>query len=1119
MKKILFTLIFFCCTTHVFYAQQEDGVVSFAIPPGNSLKFNSFVINPTFSFVRQQSAYITLFNKTQWAGFEDAPKTYLLSYSGRFRENEGVGLGIFKQNEGVLSTTGILANFAHNIFLQEDSNLTFGINVSAYRSGLDQGKVISIPDPSLDNIPTNTLMTISPGINYGTAFLDFGLALNNLVTYNFKSGILKDDPNQGIEGHVMYTGYLDSYGFFDKSKFSGLLKTEVTKEKTIFSGSAMFTIPKGIWVQGGYHSVLGATAGFGLNITPKIALEYSYGVGLGDISQLGGSHIIVLAYKFKNTNFDYGDDEEEGALIEPAPVQKKVAAAPKADTKAVADAKLAQKAKIAEANKLKLAAAAKAKADAAAALALANKKPDPITKAKLNSDAKAKADAEASAAKLVADNKAKADAAAKLAAENKAKADAEAAAAKLAAEAKAKADAKAVTVKLSADNKAKADAEAAAAKLAADAKAKAAAEAAAAKLAADNKAKADAEAAAAKLAADNKAKADAEATAAKLAAENKAKADAEAAAAKLAAEAKAKADAKAAAVKLSADNKAKADAEAAAAKQAAETKAKADAEAAAAKLAADNKAKADAEAAAAKLAAETKAKADAEAAAAKLAAETKAKADAEAAAAKLAAETKAKADAEAAAAKLAAETKAKADAEAAAAKLAAETKAKADAEAAAAKLAAEAKAKADAEAAAAKLAVDNKAKADAEAAKLAAAAKAKADAEAAAAKLAADAKAKAEADAAAAKLAADNKAKADAEAAAAKLAAAAKAKADAEAAAAKLAADAKAKAEAEAKAAAQAEQDKIEAAAAAKLAVEALAKAKADAMPKDENGKAMDNLASIVESSKRKQQQLLSRLDASVANKEKALREMREENDLSDQGIVKNTVEFKSTAGENAELESIRAQIAELSKSQADNLAEFNRLYNERIKKTPKNDLINQNYLKTIENLKAEQLKTEQSNAALIATLEKIKVETEIEKKRRIKRAITTNDQDRYTQDMATLKQIKATTKVSSVPLKAEDFDFGENQANMQIIKNNKNLESGYYVILAVHSDVQKRDAFVTKTVAAGQPNVNFFYDVNSSKYFIYTDKFDNIQEATEALSAKGSKPYNGKMVIVKIDK
>ncbi|MDR6845140.1 PorP/SprF family type IX secretion system membrane protein [Flavobacterium granuli] len=1075
MKKYLLFVFIFCCSIQVFYAQQEDGVVSYVIPPGNSLKFNSFVINPTFSFVRQQSAYITLFNKTQWAGFENAPTTYLLSYSGRFREDEGVALGVFQQSQGVLSTTGLVANFAHNILLQEDSNLTFGINLSAYKSGLNSGKIISnYPDPSLDNIPSNTVMTINPGINYGTAFFDFGLAFNNLVSYNFNSGILKDDPNKGIVGHVMYTGFIDSYGFFDKSKFSGLIKTEVNKEETVFSGSAMFTIPKGIWVQGGYHSILGMTAGFGLNITPKIALEYSYGMGLGDISDLGASHIVVLAYKFKNNNFDYGDDEEEGALIEPAPIQKTSTAKPKADTKTVADTKAVQQQKIAE-NKAKLAADAKAKADAveeakkaklaadnkakadAAALALA-KKQEPVSKAKLAADAKAKADADASA-KLIADAKAKEVAKEKLAADAKAKADADAAAVKLAA-----------ATKLAADNKAKADADATTAKLAADAKAKSDA-VAAAKLAADNKAKADADAAAAKLAADAKAKSDAEA-AAKLTADNKVKADADAAAAKLAADAKAKSDAEAAA-KLAANNKVKADADAAAAKLAADAKAKSDAEAAA-KLAADNKVKADADAAAAKLAADAKVKSDAEAAA-----------------------------------KLAAENKAKADA--AAAKLAADAKAKSDAEAAAAKLAADAKAKSDAEAAA-KLAAENKAKADATAAKLAADAKAKADADAAAAKLAADAKAKSDAEAAA-KLAAENKAKADA--AAAKLAADAKAKADADAAAAKLAAENKAKADA----AAQAEQDKIEAAAAAKLAVEALAKAKADAMPKDEYGKSMDNLTKTLEDSKRKQQQLLSRLDASVANKQKALREMREENDLSDKGIVKTTVEFKSTSGENAELESIKAQIAEVNRAQAESLDEFNRLYAERLKKTPKNDLINQNYLKTIENLKAEQAKAEQSNAIMAAKLEQIKVETEIEKKRRIKRAASLNDQDRYTQDLATLKRIKETTKVSSTPLKAEDFDFGESQSNMQIIKNNKNVESGYYVILAVHTDAQKRDAFVTKTVAAGQKEVNFFYDASSSKYFIYEAMFDNLDEATQALGEKGKKPYNGKMVIVKIQK
>jgi hypothetical protein len=52
--------------------------------------------------------------------------------------------------------------------------------------------------------------------------------------------------------------------------------------------------------------------------------------------------------------------------------------------------------------------------------------------------------------------------------------------------------------------------------------------------------------------------------------------------------------------------------------------------------------------------------------------------------------------------------------------------------------------------------------------------------------------------------------------------------------------------------------------------------------------------------------------------------------------------------------------------------------------------------------------------------------------------------------------------------------------------------------------------------VSAGLSNVNFFYDVNTGTYFIYGDKYDDLQEAQNALvSKKGNKSYNGKMVIV----
>ena len=94
--NVLIILIFFCVMQFSF--SQEDGVVSLAIPVRNSLRFNRFNLNPTFSFVREQNKYISFTNKREWVQFEDAPMTYLASYSGRFSENIGIGVGLFQQN-------------------------------------------------------------------------------------------------------------------------------------------------------------------------------------------------------------------------------------------------------------------------------------------------------------------------------------------------------------------------------------------------------------------------------------------------------------------------------------------------------------------------------------------------------------------------------------------------------------------------------------------------------------------------------------------------------------------------------------------------------------------------------------------------------------------------------------------------------------------------------------------------------------------------------------------------------------------------------------------------------------------------------------------------------------
>ena len=233
---------------------------------------------------------------------------------------------------------------------------------------------------------------------------------------------------------------------------------------------------------------------------------------------------------------------------------------------------------------------------------------------------------------------------------------------------------------------------------------------------------------------------------------------------------------------------------------------------------------------------------------------------------------------------------------------------------------------------------------------------------------------------------------------------------------------------------------------------------------------------------------------------------------------------FKSITAENKILEALKSDLDIAINSNNEKIKQLEALYEER-KESNKEigtvilDEVNLFYQKELKKLKAEQAAAIKAKADLEAQLETIKIATDYERKRRIKRAAYNNEADRFAQDKATLNLLKQNTPLSPEPLEIEDFDFGEERSNnIQILKNVENVDDGYYLILAVHNDVAKRDEFLTKAIASGRTDINFFYDVNTSKYYIYYEKFDGIQAANESLKSKGNKPYNTKLSVLKIE-
>ena len=299
---------------------QDNAIAAFDLPLNNNFKFNKYLINPTFSFVREDNALISFYNRRQWNGFEGAPQVYFINYSSRMSDNSSAAIGLYQQNYGVFTNFGAQVNYANNVVLSDENNFTFGFNLAYYNSGFNYGKIITNnTEPRLQDFASNSLLAFKPGINFGTAFLDIGITANNLFLYNFKtSQIVANDQAKSFSGHVMYTGYLEnSDGLLEKAKFTAILQADKKKDVTGFSGNLMLDIPKAGWINGGYNTIYGISGGLGLLITKRIAVGYSFEKGLGDFSRLGNTHEITFAYLFKN----YNDDDYEPLFSKSTPTQ------------------------------------------------------------------------------------------------------------------------------------------------------------------------------------------------------------------------------------------------------------------------------------------------------------------------------------------------------------------------------------------------------------------------------------------------------------------------------------------------------------------------------------------------------------------------------------------------------------------------------------------------------------------------------------------------------------------------------------------------------------------------------------------------------------------------------
>ncbi|CAL2079241.1 Putative cell surface protein precursor SprD [Tenacibaculum sp. 190524A02b] len=275
----IFLLISTCAMSQV----SSNGEIYNSFTSRNFMKFNRFLTVPTFSALRENKTSISAIVRNSFVEFEDSPKLYLLSYSGKMRENVGAGLAIYQQEIGVFKDFGAVANYAHRMQLNDNLDLTFGFNVLYSRRSADGLKVNSqVPDPALSNFQDIPIVNFQPAVTLSFGKFDVGVFLENLVDFNLKDQKMATQfSEKTFSGHAMYT-YEFTYasGIFEGADLRVLALARKPGDADFgYGGNVIFDLPKAGWLKAGYDKQYGISAGLGVNLSDRLSIGFSYEKG------------------------------------------------------------------------------------------------------------------------------------------------------------------------------------------------------------------------------------------------------------------------------------------------------------------------------------------------------------------------------------------------------------------------------------------------------------------------------------------------------------------------------------------------------------------------------------------------------------------------------------------------------------------------------------------------------------------------------------------------------------------------------------------------------------------------------------------------------------------------
>ena len=291
----------------------------------NQLFFNRFLINPTFSLVRENKSYINILHRNQYATFADNDQNYFLGFSNKLNDRTALGASVYSQWSGVVQEFGFNANYATAVRLGEKNKLTFGTNLTYFSEGIDRNRIITADaDNAIEEAQKENKLAIQPGVTLSLGQFDIGLYAQDLLKYNQTTNEFATNlGTKSVKASLQYTyEFLQNRGFFANARLMPLVQVGQNQDGSMnYVASMMLDLPDYGWFQTNFDQEYGISTGIGFNLSKKMSLGYLLERDImNKETDLGWNHEVTLAYTLDREHnakglFAEGSEDEKVDMI------------------------------------------------------------------------------------------------------------------------------------------------------------------------------------------------------------------------------------------------------------------------------------------------------------------------------------------------------------------------------------------------------------------------------------------------------------------------------------------------------------------------------------------------------------------------------------------------------------------------------------------------------------------------------------------------------------------------------------------------------------------------------------------------------------------------------------